>query len=81
MNFTYTLNSGNKVGIDYKESHLVNKGYIGYSPVQKLYALSEQLDILLFYTALLLIFFFFFYELLQNYIFFLSFSNLNTVSL
>ena len=51
------------------ESPFVSEGCVGYSSVQKFHALSEQLDIFLFYTALLLILFDFLHELLQNYLF------------
>ena len=47
----------------------MSEGYTGYSSVQILHALSEQLDFLLFHTALLLIFLDFLYKLLHNYLF------------
>ena len=60
----------------------MTKGYIGHSSVQKLHALSEQLDFLLFYTALLLIFLDFLHGLLQNYLFLARiFSNVDTLLL
>ena len=47
----------------------MSEGSFGYSSFQKRHALSDQLDVLLFYTALLLIFLDFLHELLHNFIY------------